>query len=161
LTHGLSKTLQFFADHVLAKMRVTRNRAERQGGSFAMPVRRRCRVVPMAISRPAMTRPAMSRPTMVAGVAACVAANMAIAHILFVDARDLGVGAIGCNRVLAAAIPTIPRDTMAARHRAEYGQALIIGVRRLNFFAFVDAARRGFRTNGGRDQCGGEKTVQE
>jgi hypothetical protein len=143
-------------------MHVTRNRAERQGCSFAVPVRRRCRVVPMAMGRPAMTRPAMSRPTVVAGVVARAAANMTMAQILFVGRRDLCIGAInGRTRVLSATIPTIPRDTMAARHRAEYGQALIIGVRRLNFFAIVDAARRGFRTNGGRDQGGGENTVQE
>jgi hypothetical protein len=99
-----------------------------------------------------------------AGVVARVAANMAMAQILIVGRRDLGIGGAinGRTRVLAATtIPTIPRDTMAARHRAEYGQALIIGVRRLNFFAIVDAARRGFRTNGGRDQGGGENTVQE
>lgn len=147
----------------LAQMHAARTCDERQSCSFAMPVRRRCRVVPMAISRPAISGPAMpgrmmSRPTVAAGVAAI----MGIAQILFGSRRDLGTGVFtGRACVLASGVPTIACGTMAARDGPEYGKALIIGIRRLNFFAIVDAARSGHRTGGGRDQGGGENTVQD
>lgn len=100
----------------------------------------------------------MPRPTVVAGVVA----NMAMAQILVGSSRDLCIGAInGRARVLALAVPTIPRGTMAARHRTEDGQALIIGISCLNLFAIVDCPRSGYRTGGGRDQGGGENTVQD
>jgi hypothetical protein len=146
-------------ENALAQIHVARTHAERQGCSFAMPVRCCGCVVPMAISRPAMSGPMMSRPTVAAGVAA----NMAMAQLLFGRSRrDLCIGAItGCARVLAIAIPSLLRGTMATGHRSEDGQALIIGVRGLNFFALVDAARSGTRIGGSCDQGGGENTVQE
>jgi hypothetical protein len=49
---------------------------------------------------------------------------------------------------------------MAAGEGTEQGQALIVGVRRLNFFAVVDAARSGFRLSGDRGQRGYENGGQ-
>jgi hypothetical protein len=49
---------------------------------------------------------------------------------------------------------------MAAGNRTEHGQALIVGVGRLNFFAVVDAARSGVRMSGSRDQRGYENGGQ-
>jgi hypothetical protein len=95
---------------------------------------------------------------MSAMVAARVAGTMAVAQ----HRRNLGIGIAGRRAViLAAGIDDITRATMAARHRAKQGQALIIGVRRLNFFALVNSSRNGFRTSGGCDQSGGENTVQD
>ena len=147
----------------LAQMHAARTCDERQSCSFAMPVRRRCRVVPMAISRPAISGPAMpgrmmSRPTVAAGVTAI----MGMAQILFGSRRDLGTGVFtGRACVLASGVPTIACGTMAARDGPEYGKALIIGVRRLNLFAIVDAARSGDRKSGDRDQRGGENSSQD
>ena len=99
-----------------------------------------------------VARPSMSSPTVPARVMAAVA----MAQILIGGGHDLGIGGFSRPVVLAAGIiSTRPRDTMATRYRAEQGQALIIGVRRLNFFAIVDGAGSGFGTSGGRDQDGG------
>jgi hypothetical protein len=49
---------------------------------------------------------------------------------------------------------------VAARHRAKQGQALIIGIRRLNFFAVINGSRGGYQRSRRRDQGSGENTVQ-
>jgi hypothetical protein len=150
-----------FRDQDLAKVPAARNRAERHDCSFAMPVRRRCCVVPMAMSRPVMSSSAMMTSMSSPTVPARVMAAVAMAQILVGGGRDRGIGGLSRPFVLAARITAVARDTMAARHWAEQGQALIIGVRRLNFFAIVDAAGSGFGTSRGRDQDGGKDTVQD
>jgi hypothetical protein len=132
-----------------------------------MPLRRGCCVVPMAMSCPvmsssAMMTPPMARPSMSSPTApARMMAPVVMAQILIGGGRDRGIGGLGRPFVLAAGIPAIACNTMAARHWAEQGQALIIGVRRLNFFAIVDAAGSGFGTSRGRDQDRGKDTVQD
>ena len=143
---------------------MARDRAERHGHAFAVPVRRRCCVVPMAMFRPSMTRTAMtsktmSSPTVPVRVVAAMA--VAVARFLIGGGNDLGIGTFLRPGILATSIATVPRDIMAARHRAKYGQALIIGVSRLNFFTLVDAAGSSFQTSGGRDQGCGKNTVQD
>ena len=77
-----------------------------------------------------MTAPAMPRPA----VPAHMPAHMALTQIPGWGIRDLGFWILARRRpILAAGVLVISRDTMAARHRAERGQTLIIGVRRLNF----------------------------
>ena len=66
-----------------------------------------------------------------------------------------------CFRVLPIRVLAVPGGAMAAGEGTEHGQALIVGVRRLNFFAAVDAARSGFRMSGGRDQRGYENGGQK
>jgi len=66
-----------------------------------------------------------------------------------------------CLRVLAIHVRAGTSPTMAAGNRTEHGQALIVGVRRLNFLAVVDAARSGVRLSGSRDQRGGENGGQK
>ncbi len=65
-----------------------------------------------------------------------------------VSGCGLGVLPIGGHAVSSAAV--------AARNGAEQGQALIVGVGSLYFFAVVDAARSGLRLSGGRDERGYE-----
>ena len=68
-----------------------------------------------------------------------------------------GMGVSGCcPGVLPIRGHAISSGAVAASNRAEQGQALIVGVGRLNFFAVVDAARSGFRLSGGRGQSGYE-----
>ena len=73
--------------------------------------------------------------------------------------RDhFGMGVSGsCFRVLPIRVHA---DAMAAGEGTEHGQALIVGVRRLNFLAVVDAARSGVRMSGSRNQRGGENGSQ-
>ncbi len=112
----------------------------------------------MAMMRKAMCRVAMSRPTVSHGT---MAATMATAQIFIRRGRDLGIGTRGCHPlVLIARIGSFPRDTMGARHWPKHGQTLVIGIRRLDFFALINAARSGVRTRGNRDQGGGENTEQ-
>jgi len=92
-----------------------------------MLVRRRCCVVPMAMFRPAMARSAMMSPAMTSppmsppAVPVRVVAAMAVVQLLIGSSgHDLAIGALNRPLVLTAGgIATIPRDTMAARHRAE------------------------------------------
>ncbi len=65
-----------------------------------------------------------------------------------VSGCGLGVLPIGGHAVSSAAV--------AARNRAEQGQALIVGIGSLYFFAVVDAARSGLRLSGARDERGYE-----
>ena len=67
----------------------------------------------------------------------------------------LGMGVSGCC-LGALPIHAVSGCAMAAGNRTEHGQALVVGVRRLNFFAVVDAARSGFRLSGDRGQRGYE-----
>jgi hypothetical protein len=113
-----------------------------------MPVRR-----PICVMRVAISCPMMCRPMMPARMAA------AMARILIGGRRNFGARGRR-TLVLATGIHALPRGTMTARHRAEQGQALIIRVRRLNFLTIIDRSRSGVRTSGGRDQRGGENTVQ-
>ena len=95
--------------------------------------------VPMAMSRPAVSRPTVS---------ARVAGAMLVARIP--RHGHPGICVSGCCRSVLA-IPA-----MAAGEGTEQGQALIVSVRSLNYFAVVDAARSGFRLRGDRDQRGYE-----
>ncbi len=76
--------------------------------------------------------------------------------------RDrFGMGLSGsCFRVLPIRVHAVSGGAMAAGEGTEYGQALIVGVRRLNFLAVVDAARSGVRMSGSCDQRGGENGGQ-
>jgi hypothetical protein len=65
-----------------------------------------------------------------------------------------------CLRVLAIHVRAGTNPAMAAGEGTEQGQALIVGVGRLNFFTVVDAARSGVRLSGSRDQRGGENGGQ-
>jgi hypothetical protein len=65
-----------------------------------------------------------------------------------------------CFRVLPIRVHAVPGGAMAAGKGTEHGQALIVGVRRLNFLAVVNAARGGIRLSGSRDQRGGENGGQ-
>lgn len=84
----------------------------------------------------AMSRPVVSRPTMPARVAAAV---MRIPH------RDhFGMGVSGCCLgVLRIRGHAVSGRAVAAGEGTEQGQALIVGVGRLNFFTVIDAARSG------------------
>src|SRR3984893_11104153 len=108
-----------------------------------MAVRSGSGPVPMAVS---LSRPAVSRPTVSARVAGAMATrNRPRGHSGFcVSGGSLGV--------LVVPVPAISRAAVPAGEGTEQGQALIVGVRRLNFFAAVDAARSGFRLSGDRDQ---------
>ncbi len=69
----------------------------------------------------------------------------------------LGMGVSGCCLgVLPIRVDAVSGCAMAAGNRTEHGQTLVVGVRRLNFFAVVDAARSGFRLSGDRGQRGYE-----
>jgi hypothetical protein len=117
-----------------------------------MPVRGGSGPVPMAVS---LSRPAVSRPTVSARVAAAMVAtrNRRRGHS--------GICVSGCCLgVLAIRVHALSGGAVAAGQGTEQGQALIVGVRRLNFFAAVDAARSGFRLSGDRDQRGYEKGGQ-
>ena len=132
----------------LAQPRVTRNHAERHGCDFAVPMPGGSCPVPMALSREAVSRPA-------------VPARVAVAVMRFPRHGHLDMGVSGyCLRVLAIHVRACASPAVAAGHRAEYGQALIVGVGRLNFFAVVDAARSGFRLRGDRGQRGHENDGQ-
>jgi hypothetical protein len=75
--------------------------------------------------------------------------------------RHFGMCVSGsCLRVLPIRVHADSGGAMAAGEGTEHGQALIVGVRRLNFLAVVDAARSGVRMSGGRDQRGGENGSQ-
>jgi hypothetical protein len=65
-----------------------------------------------------------------------------------------------CLGILVIHGRAISGGAVAAGERTEQGQASIVGVRRLNFFAVVDAARSGFRLSGGRDERGYENGGQ-
>ena len=113
--------------YLVPKVHAARDRIERQRSSFAMLVSRRCCVVPMAMFRPAMARSAMMSPAMTSppmsppAVPVRVVATMAVVQLLIGSSgHNLAIGAINRPLVLTAGgIATIPRDTMAARHRAE------------------------------------------
>ena len=132
----------------LAQPRVARNHAERHACGFAMPMLRGSSAAPMA-----MSRPAVSRPTMPARV---VAAATRTTHR---DHFGMGVPRF-CLGVLPIRIHAVTGCAMAAGEGTEQGQALIVGVGRLNFFTVVDAARSGVRLSGSRDQRGGENGSQ-
>jgi hypothetical protein len=133
---------------LLAQPRMSRHDAERHGCDFAVPVPGGSCPVPMALSRPAVPRPT-------------VPARVAVAVMRLPRHGHLDTGASGyCLRVLAIHVRACASPAMAAGHRAEYGQALIVGVGRLNFFAVVDAARSGFRLRGDRGQRGHENDGQ-
>jgi len=73
----------------------------------------------------------------------------------------VGMDVSGCRLgVLPIRIDAVSGDAVAASEGTEQGQALIVGVRRLNFFAVVDAARSGFRLRRDRDQRGYENDGQ-
>jgi hypothetical protein len=85
-----------------------------------------------------------------------------VTQILIGGGQGIGTRGLRHAFVLATGfISTCPNKPMAVRHRTEQGQALIIGVRRLNFFATIDGAGRGFGTNRRRDQDGGQGTLQD
>jgi hypothetical protein len=132
----------------LAQPRVARNHAERHGCGFAMPVPGGSGPVPMA-----MSRPAVSRPTTLA----CMAAAMVASPIP--RRGHPGICISGCC-VGPLVIRAHAISGGAAGEGTEQGQALIVGVRRLNFFAVVDAARSGVRLSGDRDQRGNENGGQ-
>lgn len=96
----------------------------------------------MAMSRPMMAGLVMARPM----AAARVMAAMAVTARLLRLGCGFGHGICGWRPIiLAAHIGHVLRDAMVApRHRAENGQTLIVGVRRLDFFAIVNAARSSF-----------------
>jgi hypothetical protein len=97
----------------------------------------------------AMSRPAVSRPTMTARVAAAVMRIPRHCHV--------GMDVSGCSLgVLPIRVDAVSGGAVAAGEGTEQGQALIVGVRRLNFFAVVDAARSGFRLRRNHDQRGYE-----
>jgi hypothetical protein len=90
-----------------------------------------------------------------------MAATMATARIFIRGGRDLGIRVRGCQPlVLIVRIGSFPRDTMVACHWPKHGQTLVIGIRRLDFFALINAAWSGIRTRGSRDRGGGENTEQ-
>jgi hypothetical protein len=90
----------------------------------------------------------MARPTMTARVAAAVMRIPRHCHVgMDVSGCRLGVLPIRVDAVSGA---------VAAGEGTEQGQALIVGVRRLNFFAVVDAVRSGFRLRRDHDQRGYE-----
>jgi hypothetical protein len=63
----------------------------------------------------------------------------------------------GCSLgVLPIRVDAVSGGAVAAGEGTEQGQALIVGVRRLNFFAVVDAAGSGFRLRRSHDQRGYE-----
>jgi hypothetical protein len=67
----------------------------------------------------------------------------------------------GCSLgVLPIRVDAIAGGAVAAGEGTKQGQTLIVGVRRLNFFAVVDAARSGLRLSGDRDQRGYENDGQ-
>jgi hypothetical protein len=69
-----------------------------------------------------------------------------------------GMGVSGCCfGVLPIRVDAV---SVAAGNRTEHGQALIVGVSCLNFFAVVDAARRGIRLSGDRNKRGYEEGSQ-
>jgi hypothetical protein len=65
-----------------------------------------------------------------------------------------------CLSVLPIRDHAVSGGAVAAGHGPEQGQALIVGVRRLNFLAVADAARSGFRLSGSRNQRGYENGGQ-
>ncbi|MGH6853290.1 MAG: hypothetical protein ACREDJ_08890, partial [Methylocella sp.] len=102
-----------------------------------------------AVSYPAVFHPAVPRPTMPARVSAAV--------MRFRRRGHFGMGGSGCCLgVLPIRVHAVSGGAVAAGDGTEQGQALIVGVRRLNFFAVVDAARNGFRLSGDRGQRGYE-----
>jgi len=96
-------------------------------------------------------------------VAAGVAAAMVVTRIFLGSCRKLIASSVGRRAViLTACVQAVMGAAVAARHRAEQGQTLIIGVRCLNFFAIINGSRRSYRTSGSRrDQGGGKNTVQD
>jgi hypothetical protein len=112
----------------------------------------------MAMMRKAMCRAAMSCPMVPRG---SVAAAMATARIFLRGGCNLGIRVRGRHPlVLIVRIGSFPRNTMGACHWPKHGQTLVIGIRRLDFFALINAAWSGVRTRGSRDQSGGENTEQ-
>src|ERR1700730_2116321 len=101
-----------------------------------MPVRGGSGPVPMAVSRPAVPCPTVS--ARVAG-AMVATRNRHCGHS--------GIWVSGCCLRVLPIVHAVSGG--AAGEGTEQGQALIVGVRRLNFFAVVDAARSGFRLSGG------------
>lgn len=86
---------------------------------------------------------------------------MAMARLVIWSGSDLGIGVRGCDPlVLIVGLRRITHGTMIACHRPKQGQTLIIGIRRLDFFTLIDAARSGVGASGSRDHCGGENTKQ-
>ncbi len=61
-----------------------------------------------------------------------------------------------CLGVLPIRVDAVSGCAMAAGNWTEHGQTLVVGIRSLNFFAVVDAARSGFRLSGDRGQRGYE-----
>ena len=55
----------------------------------------------------------------------------------------MDVSGLSGLRVLAIRVRAGTNPAMAAGEGTKHGQVLIVGVRRLNFFAVVDAARSG------------------
>jgi len=86
-------------------------------------------------------------------MAACmVAAAMRIAHSDHFSISVLGC----CLSVLPIRDHAVSGGAVAAGPGTKQGQALIVGVRCLNFLAVADAAGSGFRLSEGRDQGGYE-----
>lgn len=110
-----------------------------------MPVRGGAGPMPMAMSCPVVSCPAMPARVVVA----------AAAEILRRGHPGIDISCC-CLLILPIRAHAVAGATMTSGGRAEQGQALIIGVGRLNFFAIVDAPRRGFRLSGSPDQRGCE-----
>lgn len=73
-------------------------------------------------------------------------ARVAVAVMRIPRHRHVGMDVSGCRRgVLPIRVAAVSGGAVTAGKGTEQGQALIVGVRRLNFFAVVDAARSGFR----------------
>jgi hypothetical protein len=73
-----------------------------------------------------------------------MAATMATARSLIRANSGFGIRVSGCHPlVLIVRIGSFPRDTMVACHWPKHGQTLVIGIRRLNFLALINAARSG------------------
>jgi len=88
-------------------------------------------------------------------------ARVAAAVMRIPHRYHFGLGICGCCLgVLPIRVHAVSSGAVAAGEGTEQGQALIIGVRRLNFFAVADATRSGFRLSGGRGQRGHENGSQ-
>jgi hypothetical protein len=89
-----------------------------------------------------------------------MSASMAAAVRRIPHHDHFGIGVPDCCLSVLPIRDHVSGRAVAAGRGTEQGQALIVGIRRLNFLAVADVARSGFRLCGGRDQGGYENGGQ-